>query len=155
MQMRVQNRDIDIEAFVINGKGPGLILGHPVFYRTGWLIDIRNSRLVEPNEREMQTSQDLSRVSTVKQEKQVVSHELNAHVDIHIAPKSHVKILQDFPVPNGYRIVFTERDSLRANCRCLILDNETGIFIVNMGEQPIVVLAGAHYEYYFLFPQDF
>ena len=45
--MEIGGQKLQLDAYMIDGKGPSLVLGHPLFFHQGWLIDLRNKRLLE------------------------------------------------------------------------------------------------------------
>ena len=50
---------------MIDGKGPSLVLGHPVFFESGWLIDLKHRRLLEGDGSLLVTGEDKTKEDEV------------------------------------------------------------------------------------------
>ena len=53
MNIEMGGNEMEVEAYVIDGKRSSFVLGHPLFYQTGWLIDLKNKRLLEGSGKEI------------------------------------------------------------------------------------------------------
>ena len=49
-----------MSAYVLAGKGPAFVMGHPIFWENGWLIDIRHKRILRQDHTEVVSGGDFS-----------------------------------------------------------------------------------------------
>ena len=134
-------------AYVIAGKGPSLVLGTPVFLRHGWLIDMRNGRLLKPDGGIFITGSDES----ANESNQVMQREPRKVVNPKVVkiPAQGVKTMGiQVMLSEGEQVFFRETPSLFTGLVVMGQTDKTGICkvsLVNTQDVELVVPAGSEF----------